>query len=284
MDNGAGELDGAPERSTRHYSPAMPMGMNLGITPQQIAEINALALVDPGVVRQWLETMMSFNFRMMSQNTAMFERAVRMVETFTMRYGTPHPTERGITEHPPSTPSGPQGLGLLPMLVNAAAALAKSDSPAEVIQKAGSMAAGQEPDPGAARRAAIEGVGRMIGQRRPPAPPPRRIAPPRRPPGGGGGSGSGGATFDDEMGDEEASYEPEGDEGGDEGMDEGGDEGMDEGGDEGAPEPMPSSGPPDVRGLSAEEMKQAVIDWIRADPARKGEVMGMLPDLTREIS
>ena len=45
-----------------------------------------------------------------------------------------------------------------------------------------------------------------------------------------------------------------------------------------------SDGMPDLNNLSAEEMKAAVIGWIRADPSRKADVMGMLPDLSKEIT
>lgn len=41
---------------------------------------------------------------------------------------------------------------------------------------------------------------------------------------------------------------------------------------------------PDLNNLSAQEMKAAVINWIRADPSRKADVMGMLPDLSKEIT
>ena len=41
---------------------------------------------------------------------------------------------------------------------------------------------------------------------------------------------------------------------------------------------------PDLNGMSPEEMKKTVIDWIRADPSRKADVMNMLPDLSREIT
>ena len=56
--------------------------------------------------------------------------------------------------------------------------------------------------------------------------------------------------------------------------------GYDGGGDDDYPE-VPE--PPDLSGMSGDEMKQAVIGWIRADPSRKSEIMNMLPELTKEI-
>ena len=41
---------------------------------------------------------------------------------------------------------------------------------------------------------------------------------------------------------------------------------------------------PDLNGMSSEQMKKTVIDWIRAKPSRKADVMNMLPDLSREIT
>jgi hypothetical protein len=41
---------------------------------------------------------------------------------------------------------------------------------------------------------------------------------------------------------------------------------------------------PDLNGMSADEMKQTVIDWINADPEnRKGQIMDMLPELSALI-
>ena len=41
---------------------------------------------------------------------------------------------------------------------------------------------------------------------------------------------------------------------------------------------------PDLNGMSADEMKQTVIDWINADPDnRKSQIMAMLPELSSII-
>ena len=41
---------------------------------------------------------------------------------------------------------------------------------------------------------------------------------------------------------------------------------------------------PDLNGMSAEEMKRTVIDWIQADPDnRKTQIMEMLPELSALI-
>ena len=50
-------------------------------------------------------------------------------------------------------------------------------------------------------------------------------------------------------------------------------------------EDTPSSrgGPPDLTGLSKEEIAEVVVKWVRADPKRKADVMDMLPTLSKEI-
>ena len=41
---------------------------------------------------------------------------------------------------------------------------------------------------------------------------------------------------------------------------------------------------PDLNGLSADEMKQTVLDWIAADPDnRKSQILEMLPELSSVI-
>jgi hypothetical protein len=223
---------------------------------------------------------------------AMFERSTRMMESITMRYGLPEAQVRGITDVKNSPPSAGenQGLGLLPMLLNAAAQLAKSDSPAAVAKEAVEMAQGKPPPAGAARMAAIQGAGKLVrnlthggqNRRHEPEPDPEPIDDePEDPDGGdgGGGMGGGGRHFDDH-----ASFDfGREDEGGDEG-------------DAGPPErsaaeltpealdpSVGNSGAPDLTGLPPDEMKRVFLEWIRADPSRKQTVMDMLPELSKEI-
>ena len=87
-------------------------------------------------------------------------------------------------------------------------------------------------------------------------------------------------TGDDEGGGERSGYGMSGYD--DEDYASGGDDGSNE---EGYDEDDGSDGSmPDLNNLSADEMKAAVIGWIRADPSRKADVMGMLPDLSKEIT
>ncbi|MAG25803.1 hypothetical protein CMI47_09515 [Candidatus Pacearchaeota archaeon] len=212
-------------------------------------------IVDQAQARQWLETWSGFTFRSMAQQMAMFERATRMMEAYTLRFGWPT-QEPGITEMKGGEPSSSNsGLGILPMLINAAAHLANSGSPSDVGSKMGSMAQGQEPPTGAAREAAIQGAARMIRELpRPPhgGPPDHQQGympdgpypdDPMDPPGGG-------AYYEDDMG---------------------------------MAHPTMHTPPPDFASYSGDEMKDAVISWVRANPDRKEEVLEMLPDLTKEI-
>ena len=220
--------------------------------------------LDDAQMRQWLETTMGFAFRSMAQQMQMFDRATRMMEAYTLRFGFPHPTEAGITEvrGEADRGSGNQGgsagggMGILPMLLNAAAHLANADSPAQVVERTAQMATGQTPPQGAARLAAIRGAGQVVNAI-------QRVRPPAQ-------------GFEDapdlEGGPPEGSYNEE------EGYEEGGYDGEVDGDyDEGG------GGMPDLSGLSPEEVKRVVIDWIRENPANKSAVMQMLPELSKEI-
>lgn len=210
-----------------------------------------IGVVDQHQAQQWLETSMGFTFRAMAQQQAMFERTIRMLESFSLRFGLPHPVEQGIIEQKGGTgSSGGDGMGMLPMLIKAAAHLANAGTPEEAVQRAGSMAQGNPPPPSAARHAAIQGAGNLVRQL------PRHAPPPNYDPPGGGG-------FDpnDDDDDDGAYFGPEG------GDDEIEDDGQ----------------MPDLTNMSAAEMKNTVIEWIRKDPSRKAEVMGMLPDLQSEL-
>ncbi len=237
-----------------------PVGMPMAMHPGMMAR----GPVDDTQMRQWLETTMGFAFRSMAQQMQMFERATRMMEAYTLRFGFPHPTEAGITEVRGEADrgsgnqgsAGAGGMGILPMLLNAAANLANADSPAQVVERAASMATGQPPPQGAARLAAIRGAGQVVNA----------IQRVRRPAEG----------FEDapdlDGGDPEGSYNEDGGyEGGGEEYEDG-EGGFDEGG-----------GMPDLSGLPPSEVKAAVIAWIRENPANKQAVMQMLPELSKEI-
>ena len=244
-------------------------------------------IVDEAAARAWLDAAMGYCFRSMAQQFSMFERATRMMETYTLRFG--FPTAPGIVESrggephssAPGTP-GPQGLGMLPMVLNAAMQLAGNNdrepapAPAPMTSMQGS------PSRVDSRAAAMAGASRMVRALKP-LPPRKPLAIPARgyepPPeqeeadeeysgddegGGSERSGYGMSGYDDE---DYAS--------GDDGSGEEEDYGDENDG---------SDGMPDLNNLSAEEMKAAVIGWIRADPSRKADVMGMLPDLSKEIT
>ena len=216
-------------------------------------------IVDQAQARQWLETWSGFTFRSMAQQMAMFERATRMMEAYTLRFGWPT-QEPGITEMKGGdTTSANSGLGILPMLINAAAHLANSGSPNEVGSKMGSMAQGEAPPTGAARDAAIQGAARMIRELPRPHngggyPPPDDYA-------SHGSYDDGPEPMDPDMG---GAYFDEGPSMGE------------------APMSAPPS-TPDFGTLSGPEMRDAVIEWVRADPSRKEEVLEMLPELSKEI-
>ena len=218
---------------------------------------------------QWLDTAFGFVFRSMAQQMAMFDRATRMMESYTLRFGMPNPVHPGIMEQKGGDGgSGSTGMGLLPMLMNAAAHLASANSPAEVVERAGSMAQGGAPPAGAARAAAIAGSANLvrgIPRNNPyrPEPTTRPFSPPDDPDLGGDGGGAGtyfdephfGPGPDTDAGDL-THYSPS--------------EGK--------------TGAPDLRGLGPEQVKEVFVQWVRDNPDNKQAVMAMLPDLAGEIT
>jgi hypothetical protein len=249
------------------------------------------SLVTDAMARQWLETTMGLLFRSNAQMIAMFERSTRMMESITMRYGLPEAQVRGITEVKNSPPSAGenQGLGLLPMLLNAAAQLAKSDSPAQVATAAVEMAQGKPPPAGAARMAAIQGAGKLVrnltgGQNRRRDPDPEPEPTHEDPPdddddGGGSGRGGAGHHFDDHASFDLGRNEEEGE--GDDPSPE-----RERRAEELTPEaldPSVAAGPPNLNDLPPDEMKRVFVEWLRQDPARKQTVMDMLPELAKEV-
>ena len=222
---------------------------------------------------------MGYVFRSQAQQFAMFERATRMMESYTLRFGFPT-HEAGIIEarggEIPSSAApgsaGPGGFGILPMLLQAATKLAAGNDAPAPAPAAPEGSTQLVPSARANGRAmAISGAGRMVRALRNQPPIPKRPAEgfEREPEG------------EEEDGEEESRAttarwreEPQED-ASDEGEDAYEEEGEVRSG---------GSEMPDLNGMSPEEMKSTVIAWIRADPSRKADVMNMLPDLSREIT
>ena len=300
-------------------------------------------IVDQKMSMDWLNHTMSFLFRSLSQQMAMFERSTKMIEIYSMRFGLPQPLERPSPERiirevpmdypqmqaPPSAPRPPEpsGLGILPTLLSAASQLAGSPGAANMLKTAGALASGlgaasnPAPQPPAPQPPAqiqqrpkrrktttrVEKAGPPVRHKKPSPPKPAKPvsdtdefgweqeSPPMRMSGGSGSdefnfgldgtssvpinpfggsdSNHGGNPFQD-------------DDGGFGDMDFGD---MEMGGfDMGDIDPdedieLPDDFP-DLNGMSADEMKQTVIDWIQADPDnRKSQIMQMLPELSALI-
>lgn len=304
-------------------------------------------IVDQKMAMDWLNHTMSFLFRSLSQQMAMFERSTKMIEIYSMRFGLPQPLERPSPERiirevpmdyppqpqyiPPPTPPAPEpsGLGILPTLLQAAAQMAGSPQTANMLKTVGALAGGlgaSKPAPSPApqpppqiqqqpqRRkptTRVEKAGPPVRHRKPTPPKPARPvqgadtddfgweneSPPMRM----GGSGSDefnfgldgtssvpinpfgrGMSMGGNSSNPFASNEND-EEDDDFGEFDGNDFGdMDFGGDDDEIE-LPDDFP-DLNGMSADEMKQTVIDWINADPdTRKGQIMEMLPELSSLI-
>jgi hypothetical protein len=270
-EEGDDEDDNSPESFGR--GDTRPMMMGGGFSHGG----NGVMLSDEQV-RLWMETMMGYVFRSQAQQFAMFERATRMMESYTLRFGFPT-HEPGIVEArggeipasaAPGSP-GPSGFGILPMLLQAATKIAAGggDEPAPAPQPSTQLVPTGSAGRANGRAMAISGASRMVRALRNQPPVPKRPVEGYEdaPEVEDEGPERGAPQWDD--GEESPSsaegYEDEGYEGDDE--ENGGGGGM-----------------PDMTGMSAEEMKAAVINWIRADPSRKAEVMNMLPDLSREIT
>jgi hypothetical protein len=125
------------------------------------------------------------------------------------------------------------------------------------------MATGQPPPQGAARLAAIRGAGQVVNA----------IQRVRRPAEGfedapGLDDGPPEGSYNEDEGYEDGGEAYEGGEGGYEG---------EEGGFEG------EGGLPSLSGLPPEDVKNAVLAWIRENPSNKSAVMRMIPELSKEI-
>lgn len=274
-DGGEGDDDNSVESFSRSSSRHMSGGYS---APMQGPPGGVMLSDDQ--VRLWMETMMGYVFRSQAQQFAMFERATRMMESYTLRFGFPT-HEPGIVEArggeipqsaAPGSP-GPAGFGILPMLLQAATKIAAgggddgpAPAPAGSTQLVPSGSAGRANG----RAQAISGASRMVRALKSAPPSPKRPAEGYdNPPEVEDDGPERGAPQWDEGGHDEAHAES---------YDEDEEYGEEDGGSE------EEGGMPDLTGMSAEEMKATVINWIRADPSRKSEVMNMLPDLSREIT
>ena len=303
-------------------------------------------IVDQKMSMDWLNHTMSFLFRSLSQQMAMFERSTKMIEIYSMRFGLPQPLERPsperiIREVPmdfpqmhsqPSAPQPPEpsGLGILPTLLQAASQLAGSPGAANMLKTAGALASGlgnsskpapppsapQPPAPIQQRprkrksRTTVEKAGPPVRHRKPSPPKPARPisdadefgweteSPPMNM-----GSGSNEFNFgldgtssvpinpfgknddgenrnpfqDDDPGFDDMNFDDI--DMGDMDMGEFDMGDMDPNQEINLPDDFP-----DLNGMSADEMKQTVIDWIQADPDnRKTQIMQMLPELSALI-
>ena len=301
-------------------------------------------IVDQKMAMDWLNHTMSFLFRSLSQQMAMFERSTKMIEIYSMRFGLPQPLERPSPERiirevpmdypqmqaPPPAPPPPEpsGLGILPTLLQAASQLAGSPGAANMLKTAGALASGlgggssapapQQPSPPAQiqqrpprkRRPTtrVEKAGPPVRHKKPSPPKPAKPisdadefgwedeSPPMRM----GGSGSDEFNFgldgtssvpinpfggsSPSRGGNPFQTDDDDDDGGFGDMDFGDMGGFDMGDmDPNEDIELPDDFP-DLNGMSADEMKQTVIDWIQADPDnRKSQIMQMLPELSALI-
>ena len=225
---------------------------------------------DLGASWRYIDVSMNFAFKAMAQNQQMFDRSMSIIEGLALRFGLPESpevhmlreTKRESQQHDVAAQSG--GAGMMPALLNLVAHLANSGSASEVVEKSARAATGTPPPQGAAARAAIQYAGRQVGsmiQRRPPDG--MSMAQARDPSplddGGGGGAyaDEGYGSYADEP---EQNYGDQYD---------------------GAQTSAPEA--PSMANLSTSEMKDALFSWLDADPSRKQEVMGMLPELSNKI-
>jgi len=348
-DEGYDEENGYDHRGHSNGSQNMDMQQMMQMMQmmqQNQPQVDPRNIVDQKMAMDWLNHTMSFLFRSLSQQMAMFERSTKMIEIYSMRFGLPQPLERPSPERiirevpmdyppqqqyvPPPTPPAPEpsGLGILPTLLQAAAQMAGSPQTANMLKTVGALAGGMgasKPAPPAPQppqqqiqqspprkrkpTTRVEKAGPPVRHRKPTPPKPARPvqgadaddfgwdneSPPMRMGGSGsdefnfgldgtssvpinpfGGNANNSNPFAQESDDNFGGF-------GDMDFNDMGDMGnmgFDDGDDEiELPEDFP-----DLNGMSADEMKQTVIDWINADPDnRKGQIMEMLPELSSLI-
>jgi hypothetical protein len=337
---GSGGLGGMNQQSNGMEMNQMMQMMQM---MQQNQQVDPKNIVDQKMAMDWLNHTMSFLFRSLSQQMAMFERSTKMIEIYSMRFGLPQPLERPSPEriirevpmdypqaasHPTAPqPPEPSGLGILPTLLTAAAQLAGSPGAANMLKTAGALAGGLTGNKPAAPppqqppqiqnpqrrkpRTRVEKAGPPVRHKKPSPPKPAKPvvdtdefgweteSPPMRMDNSarmGGGSGSEEFNFGldgtstvpiNPFGRETPPNNPFGGSETDFGdmnfndMDFGD---VDLGGIDPNEEIQLPPDFPDLNGMSADEMKKTVIDWIQADPDnRKTQIMEMLPELSALI-
>ena len=307
-DEDEGDGDGDDDNSSESFhAPSRSRGSRYATDDGGMSGMPMGVLLKDETVRVWIDSMMNHNFRMLAQQQTMFDRALRMMESYTMRFGFPT-SEPGIIEArggepaPSAAPGspGPNSYGLLPMLVQQVLKLAAGQGP-PAPAPAPAPAAPAITQRDNSRALAIRGSGQMVQRLRPvprprppapgydPAPPLHDHREDRQRPSARWREDHEQMGPDEESGDE---YEGN-DETGDEGAEDEDEYGQDE-----EQERLPvrrerapamsrqdnGGGMPDLNGLSPEEMKAVVLAWIRADPSRKGDVMGMVSELASELT
>ncbi len=253
--------------------------------------------------RAFVDASMGFMFKSQAQMHAMFERATRMMENYTLRFGFPHASIPGVTEiHgsgnsepvPPPQPSGGGGgganLGLLPMLIKLAGQIAQGSAP----ETGGAPAQNPPALPyrGGSRMDSVmssgAGVRNMRGSTPHHAHPADGVTPPPPMPDEQDNPMPGGhdpytqrlmrsappaSHHGHDQGYEDEGYDEEGYD--DEGYDE---DGYDEGG-----SPDPQAALNQFNDLDADSMKQLVLGWVKASPENRAAAMDMGTDLVSEI-
>lgn len=254
---------------------------------------NLLLEKDTAIKRQAASTdaAMGFLFKSQANMLAMFERSTRMMESYTLRFGFPQPIPQQIEmmgspnrePAPQAPPAGGGGMGLLPMLLQAAAQFAKPEAPPAAPPPQPQRRQIPQGQPQGGRMQAVDRSASSVRSIRPvPAQPASGYepAPPIREDEGGGHD-----LMHRERGPMQRRYEPE-----PEPMEDAGyeseyeeDEGSDEGGygdeDGGAEEAAAEH----LNKISADEMKALVVNWVNASPENKQAAMSMGPDLISAI-
>ncbi len=271
--------DAANLGETGHWGPVTSDGQMRFVPNQGPLPLDARVLTDlVTTLSAQQQTAIGFMFRATAQQQAMFERSMRGLESFALRFGLPDAFSPapGVTQLPASNdnrgdPSAnAQGSGMIPMLLNTVGNLLNANSPGDAAARAGSMAMGNPPPEGAARQAAIRGAGRMVNAlaRRPAEP--AQPAQPAQPLSGAPPMPS---PHDDAWDQVETDPHDSVDDMVHDDLDDDLDDDTDLGGD-----PMSQFGelPPD-------EVQDLIVGWMRAKPENKSSVMGMLPALQSEL-